>query len=120
MTVERQKKSQTWRVGMVGLESVGLFLFEQLSLDTNLQIVGAFEPDHKRRDLVSEQVSTFWDQAETAILSPETDILVFAKYASVELIAQGILKGKCSVIGCPWSFTSNELQQLCEAANSIV
>ena len=119
MTVEGQKKSQTWRVGIVGLESVGLFLLEQMSLNTNLQIVGAFEPDQKRRDLTSEQVVTFWDQPETAILSPETDILVFAEGASVELIAQGILKGKRTVVGCPWSFKSNELQQLWEAANSL-
>lgn len=108
----------TWNVAFVGLDAVGLFLFERFSLHPNVRLTGVYDRDANRLELVKDSDVQIWDKPESAVASTTSDLLVFAPGTAVEFIELAARSGKQIVVCSPWQYTSYQLSTLSDAVTS--
>ena len=64
---------RTWRVGIIGVNHVGLFLLERMNLASKIRVVGAFDHDPSRRCLVSQAGCELWNDSHSAFQASDVD-----------------------------------------------
>ncbi|WP_010587550.1 Gfo/Idh/MocA family protein [Schlesneria paludicola] len=109
-------ESKTWRVGIVGLNPIGLFLLEQFRLIPNVRVVGIYDRDPSRCHLANELDCRVWDHPAQAFSATDVDAVVLADQVSSESIAMGLQNGKHLVVDRPWGVSSREWRELSETA----
>ncbi len=110
--------ARTWRVGIVGMSPLGLFLLERLSLSSEIQISGIVDDSPRRRDLAVNIGCHLWDQPHSAVVSNDTDAVFLVEGISYDLISTSLLHRKHVVVQRPWLLSSRELRDLAEKAAS--
>jgi predicted dehydrogenase len=114
MTVE----ATVWRVGIIGINSAGLYLLERLSLTPNIRIVGAFDPDPARRGLADHFGCALWKELPSTLAALETDVLFFAGEISTNVISMVLGNGQHVVLHEPWRLSSDVLFDLSKSATT--
>lgn len=105
---------RTWRVGIIGVNPVGLFLLEQMSLALDFRLVGVFDRDPARRQLVWQSGCELWDSPAVALAAVNVDVLLLMDCSSTVMISEALRSGKHVVLDRPWLLTSADLLQLHE------
>ena len=104
-----------WRVGIVGINSLGLFLLERLKLYPRFQVVVAADPDANRLLLATGSCHHLSSQSEV-VLTELLDCVVFAGGSDEELLSKVLSAEKTAVIAQPWRWSGVVLQRYGESA----
>lgn len=110
---------RTWRVGIVGVNHVGLFLLERVNRASNIRVVGAFDHDPSRRCLVSQAGCELWNDPDSAFQASDVDVVLLMGSASADAIAVALRHGQHVVIDQPWLLTTGELRSLHEQSEAV-
>ena len=106
-----------WRVGIVGINSLGLFLLERLKLYPRFQVVVAAEPDENRLALAKGFANRLSNQLDVVLTEP-LDCVVFAGCGSEEVLERIVSSGKSVVIAQPWRWSFGAMERYGEIALS--
>lgn len=105
---------RTWRVGIIGVNPVGLFLLEQMNLTSNIRVVGAFDHDPSRLRFASQADCELWNDPDAAFHASDVDVVLLMGAPSADVIALALRHGKHLVLDQPWLLSSGELRSLHE------
>lgn len=102
-----------WRVGIVEINSLGLYLLERLKLDGRFEVVRAVDIDAGRERISKGFASSFSSNLNHVLTDP-IDCVIFTGANHEELLRATLLAGKSAVIAKPWLWPWRLLQSVNE------
>lgn len=102
---------------MVGVTPAGLYLLERLKLESDAQVVGAFDPNPKRSMLAAGLGIPIW-QSLDELRFDAIDSLLLMDCHSEQLVSTALNCGKHIVVDRPWLLTSDQLRSLSQQATA--
>lgn len=111
--------ARTWRVGIIGVNPVGLFLFERIKLARDTRVVGVFDHDSSRLRLASDLGCELWDRPTDAFDTRNVDVVFLMGCGSADTISEALRHGKHVVIDQPWLLSAGQLRSLYEQSKAV-
>ena len=108
--------SKTWRVGIVGLNPVGLFLLEQFRLIPGVCIAGVYDRDPSRCRLANECVCPVWEHPSQALSAGDVDAVMLVDHVSSEFVVSAMKSGMHVVLDRPWTLSGPQVRGLVDLA----